>query len=181
MIFVVIGNKSHGKDSLSLFITKAFGLGYASTSHFALEHFLFAKMISSGEFSYENVKDAYDDRDSYREYLYQEIQSYNYNDQAKLGRMLLEIYPVLCGIRHGKELNALKQELGINAIFWVDTSQRKPLETSNSISVSKDDATHHIDNNGSLEMACKQIWDIMIEQFSLNPISSFDVAYQSID
>lgn len=180
MLFAVIGNQQHGKDSIATFIENAFGLTYSSTSYFALEHFLYDKMVNEDGFDYPSVDAAYQDRHAFTKYFYDEIQAFNNPVQSKLGELLFDQYPVLCGIRHQVEFEALRNKVELTACFWVDASGRKAIESPESISVTQEHATHIINNNGTLESACQQVWSILTEEFQCNPICSFTEAYTAL-
>ncbi|MEL0637669.1 hypothetical protein V6259_12950 [Marinomonas sp. TI.3.20] len=180
MKIIILGNKEHGKDSIAKFIENAFGLKYASTSYFALEHFLFDEMIRSGEFSYNSVEEAYEDRDNYREYLFNAIYKFNTPTPSKLGEKLFSMYPTLCGIRHKVELEALVVKAEPDLIIWVDASKRKPLENKKSISVTREQANAVINNNDSLMAACREVWDLVIDRLKLSPTNSFKQAYLAV-
>lgn len=185
MKICILGHKNHGKDSIARFIENAFGLRYATTSLFALESFLFSKMQAENIGEYSTPQEAYLNREAHRQYLYEEIKAFNTPDLAKLGRSLLSQYDSLCGIRDYEELQELLDQGSFDIVLWVDAEGRKPMESSKSITVTKAQSTHLIDNRTSLDIACQQVWNIFVDDLKMMPVCCFtealNTAYGDID
>lgn len=147
--FMIFGNKQHGKDTACEYLYQKYGLKYESSSFFACKLFLFEQMKE--EFGYDSIEQCFADRHNHRKYWYEELRKYNDGDRARLGRAIYANASVYCGIRDKEEFDALKQAGLVDLSIWIDASARMPLESAESIKVTRDDADIIIENNGSLE------------------------------
>ena len=144
--YLVIGHKQHGKDT----VAELLPLSYKSSSIAACEIFLFEQL--QRKYGYATIEECYQDRGAHRTEWFQAIQSYNARDRARLAREILDTSDVYCGMRCDIELAACKAEGLFDLVIWVDASERKPLESSSSMKLTKEDADIIIDNNGTMEM-----------------------------
>lgn len=145
---LVLGHAEHGK---SLF-AKLLRISYQDSSRFALESFLYPRLnsmrISDGLKPYTSFDEAYQDRHNFRSFWYDQICEYNKDDPARLAKALLSEYDCYVGMRSDDEYQASKHLF--DRIFWVDASERKPMEPETSMSIKySPDEMEMIDNNGT--------------------------------
>lgn len=146
---VITGHKNHGKGTVCSLFHRLTGLQSASSSRFALDELeLFDRLKERGLF-YNSKDEAYEDRGRHRDIWFQEIRRLTFEGDQLLGRTLFSRFPVYDGIRNREELLALTEMGLVGAIIWVDASQRLPPEGTDSMTVTQEDATHFVDNNGS--------------------------------
>ena len=147
---LVVGMMRHGKDTLAEYL----GVSYESSSVAALNEFLFDRLnlirLGIGIELYRTHDEAYEDRHNHRALWHKEISFYNRDDRARLAKKILEKNDCYVGMRCKHEL-AECIKLGLfDKIYWVDASDRKPPEPSDSMSIEYDPKTMiWVDNNGS--------------------------------
>lgn len=146
--FFIFGHAQHGKDTACEYLLKKYGIKYESSSLFAAKKFLFEQMKE--EHGYQTLEQCYADRVNHRQYWYENIRDYNDPDRARLAREIFKEASIYCGIRDRDEFNAINQAGLVDLAIWVDASDRKPLEPSSSLKLTRDDADIIIDNNGTL-------------------------------
>lgn len=147
--FIIFGHKQHGKDTVCEYLEKRFGIKFESSSMFAAKKFLFDELKTIH--GYSSIYECFNDRVNHRKYWYEAIRNYNDPDRARLGRELFDVADIYCGIRDRDEFEALKR-IGIaDLTIWIDASDRKPPEGSESMKLNSRDADIVIDNNGTLD------------------------------
>jgi hypothetical protein len=122
MKILVIGHKGHGKDEVAKTIQRLYGLRYASSSWFAMEHFLWP--ILQDKIGYTSMEECFHDRVNHRILWRDLIRAYNQLDLARLARELLEEHDQYVGMRCHFEYGATEDLFG--PIIWVDASRRRP-------------------------------------------------------
>lgn len=147
----VIGYGRCGKDTVCEFIQEKFDLKFISSSEFIGEKLIYPKYKE--KLNYNSWKECFEDRHSHRSLWFNEIVNYVKDDPAKLAREIFEENDIYCGIRNANELmhSLIDPKLKINAVIWVDRSHYIDPESKSSCNITKEHATHIIDNNGALE------------------------------
>lgn len=144
---VVTGHKKHGKDTVCSLIQRFSGLESQSSSRYALYNLDLMERLKERGLDYASKEDAYNDRDNHREIWFEEIRDINLTQDYILGKRLLSEVPIYNGIRNREELERLVHLGYVRSIVWVDAGERLPPEGKGSMTVTRDDATHVIDNN----------------------------------
>ena len=146
---LLLGHARHGKGTVS----KMLGLNAMSSSRFALETFLYDKLnnhrVYSGLRPYTSHDEAYSDRKAWRHFWFDAIEDYNEDDWSRLARELIKKYDCYDGMRSRKEYEASKHLF--DRIYWIDASDRKPLEPATSMQIKRDERMIVIDNNGYID------------------------------
>ena len=148
MKILLIGHARHGKDSVAEILQYMLGLTFRSSSEFANESVIFPALAP--KYGYTTLDECYQDRINHRKEWYELIRDYNGDDPARLGRELFEENDIYCGLRHREEFEAIKAESLYDVCVWVDASERLPPESSDSMSLTMEDANVIIHNNESL-------------------------------
>lgn len=151
MKIVILGFKRSGKDTVCEMACDRYGLEFASTSAYVADKIMLPAFAQTGKI-YGTWSECFQDRVNHRKFWYDTITAYNTPDKARLAREILDKYDVYCGIRNKEEFYAAKEAKLFDVAIWVDASQRVgEIESSESCTVSPEDADYIIDNNGSLE------------------------------
>lgn len=131
MKYLLLGHAQHGKDTVAQLMNLHWGVTWQSSSVAALNIFMFD--ILKDLLGYETMAEAYEDRHAHRMLWKELITAYNYEDKARLCRDILEVNgnDMYIGMRCQEEYEASRHLF--DKIFWVDASQRKPLDPSMSI------------------------------------------------
>lgn len=156
MRILIVGHKQHGKDTVAIALAERLGLTYESSSEIAINRGLFDAFIEE-EFAESYAahgielarKMFYDQRDSYRPFMFRTIQDFNTPDKTALARLILEDNDIYCGMRCRKELLACKDAKLFDWIIFVDAQGRKEFESSNSMTITQTDANVILGNSGS--------------------------------
>lgn len=142
---VVTGYADHGKDS----VAELLGLSYSSSSLFVCERAVLPTL--GPKYGYRSVDECYADRDNHRDEWYQLIYEYNQRDLPRLARELFAENDVYVGWRHRGEFLAGREEGLFDLAIWVDASDRRPPESSKSMTIRREDCDIVIENNGTEE------------------------------
>ena len=158
----VIGYGRCGKDTVSEIICEHTHLTFKSSSEFIGERLIYPKYKSIH--NYKNWKECFEDRHNHRSVWYNEIVNYVSDDPSKLAREILNKHDIYCGIRNAFELQHFLIDPAApkpTSIIWVDRSEHIEPESKESCTVTKDHATHVIDNNQSLINTEVQILNLL--------------------
>ena len=151
MKILILGHARHGKDQFAEFLK----IPLISSSKAALEVFLFDRLqqylTDRGLGQYRDHDHAYDDRIHEREFWFNQITAYNKKDPTKLARAILSKCDCYVGMRNIIEYKACIEAGLFDEVFWVDGSDRKPFEPSESFNIPYDPSMTWVDNNGSLK------------------------------
>lgn len=167
---LVVGLAQHGKDTVTEILRDSYRLSYKSSSVACIELFIFDKI--GAKYGYKTPLELYQNRDKYREELYQLITEFNTPDKSKLARLIMESNQIYCGLRSAEELEACKASKVFDMVIWVDALQRKGVTEgveSNTITEAMTDCT--IDNNGAeknLEKEVRKMLAFYIQQCKMN-------------
>lgn len=143
---IVMGHGEHGKGTVCQILQERYGYRSCSSSYAALQPCIWPAMQSY----YDTMDECYQDRRNWRTLWGQLITRFNHDDKTELGRHIFEYLQcdIYDGIRKAEELNAIKKAGLIDYVVWVDGSRRKPMESSESMTVNRSMADITIDNNG---------------------------------
>lgn len=150
MKIMVIGDATHGKDTVSKILCELYDLKFVSSSYFCMGLCVRRDLEAQGIF-YNSDEECYADRVNHRDKWYNSIARFNKYNPARLGTALFEKFDLYCGNRNPLEFNAMKERNIFDVSFWVDASKRLPPEARTSMGLTKKDADYIIDNNGPLE------------------------------
>ncbi|NLC22482.1 MAG: hypothetical protein GX771_11335 [Halomonadaceae bacterium] len=148
MKLIIFGHQRHGKDTVCEYLEAEYGLTFSASSMFACRLFLYEQI--KDRFGYASLEECFEDRVNHRQLWYEAIRDYNATDRARLGKAIFAEHDVYCGIRDREEFECLKREGQFDLAIWIDASQRKPLESTASMTLTRDDADLVINNNGTL-------------------------------
>lgn len=148
MKLIIFGYAQHGKDTACEYLRDRYGLTFSASSMFACRTFLFDQL--KDRFGYRSMKACFEDRGAHRQLWYEAIRDYNTPDRTRLGRGIFAEHDVYCGIRDREEFEALRAEGAFDLAIWIDASERRPPESSDSMKLTRDDADLVVDNNGGL-------------------------------
>jgi hypothetical protein len=144
MKLLILGHGGHGKDTVGSYICKLFKMTSISSSLFAMDKCVWPVI----GYQYETKQGCFEDRHNRRQEWFDLIRKYNEYDPAQLVKDLLSEYDIYTGLRSAEEYEAGKHLFDF--IFWVDASQRAPLEPSMEIEYNSDEMIL-INNNHSVE------------------------------
>lgn len=168
MKLMVMGHGRHGKDTACEILRDRFGLDFISSSFAAAETVVYP--VVKDMLGYQTVEECYNDRSNHRALWFQLIKAYNHLDGARLARAIYSRVDVYCGIRNRVEFQAIKAARLFDYAIWVDASDRLPPESTESCTVTRDDADYVLDNNGAADEL-----PLMVEQMV------FDLYYKNRD
>ena len=156
---LIIGSGRHGKDFFCETLSKHFGFTFKSSSEFMAKKIF---PIIKDVLGYATEQECFEDRHNHRGLWYELIAAFNYKDKAYLAKELLSEYDIYCGMRSKAELDECKKQGFFDLIIWVDASDRVEYkESSDSISITKEDADIVILNNGTTEDLLEKVDKIM--------------------
>jgi hypothetical protein len=147
---IVTGHKEHGKDEFCKILVEFLPeYSFASSSLFVAERVIFP--VLAPLYGYKTIEECFIDRVNHRKEWFDLIVKYNGKELTRLGIEIFGKYHIYCGLRNIWELNALKAIDTVDLVIWIDASERKSLESSDSLTISKYDADIILDNNTSIE------------------------------
>ena len=147
MKLLILGYGRHGKDTLAEIFRDNFGMSFISSSLAACEIAIFP--ILKEKYNYKTKEECYGDRHRRRKEWYDMICNYNKDDGARLCKDILKLNDCYVGMRSKREFDASKHLF--NLIIFVDASERHPVESNESCTISRKDADIIIMNDGSLK------------------------------
>lgn len=153
---MLLGYGRHGKDSVAEILTH-YGFTYMSSSWAAAENVVFP--VLGPKYGYETVEDCFEDRHNHRREWFDLITEFNTPDKARLPRIIYSQVDIYVGIRNRDEFLAAREEGLFDYAIWVDASKRLPVESTESCTVTPDDADIVIDNNGPEKHLPIRVWD----------------------
>ena len=148
---LVIGNGRHGKDTVAELISMLTGTRFTSSSRFAAEKAVYPFM----RHLYPNVDACYEDRTNHRALWFHAISAYNLLPGPTLTEQILVDHEIYTGMRNWLEFENSRHLFDF--VVWVDASRRLPQEPPSSMELTRDDATHVIDNNGDEDQLIKNV------------------------
>ena len=149
MKIIVTGYGRHGKDTFCELLQEMTGMKFASSSMFAAERVIFPALRH--KYNYKTVTECFEDRHHHRKEWYDLITEYNTPDPTRLCREVFEQHDVYCGMRNIAELHAVQRANLVDAVIWVDASERRPSEDRLSNTIAPVDCSVVFDNNGTVD------------------------------
>ena len=149
MKVLIIGYKRSGKDTLAEIWKERFGIEYESSSMAAARLFIYDEL--KDKYGYSSFEECYEDRMDRRKEWYDLITDFNSEDPARLAKIMLETSDVYVGMRSDTEVDSCKEQKTFDMIVWVDAEERVGKESTESCTVTKEDAYILITNNGTEE------------------------------
>jgi len=157
---IVMGYGGHGKDQICRILREIFGLTFISSSYAALEHVVYP--VLQPLYGYQSLEECYQDRHNHREEWFNLIRQYNTPDGSRLARAIYSQYDIYNGVRNIEEFTTICKAKLFDYSIWVDASRRVPPESSDSCSVTMDDADIILPNNGPLYQTTRQLIKVII-------------------
>lgn len=153
---LIIGHATHGKDTCGEFL-EAYGFRCMASSTFATRQVMLPYFEHIGVF-YHDEEACYNDRVNHRATWLQQIEAYNRPHWDRMTREIFaQNYDVYIGMRSRKEFE--KSRPLFDKVFWIDASQRLPVEPTTSNELTADDADAIIDNNGTLNQLKRNVFE----------------------
>lgn len=156
---ILLGYGDHGKDHIARLIYEIYGLTSIASSRFALEKVVYP--VLKKKYGYKTKERCYNDKHTKRKEWFNLIKEYNTPDGCRLARELYEQYDIYNGVRNIEEFEAIKAANLFNVSIWIDASQRKPIESSDSCTVKPSDADFILDNNGPLSQTVIKLVELL--------------------
>jgi hypothetical protein len=147
---IVVGHAGSGKDTFCELLRDNHGYTFESSSWAALERVIWP----SAQHLYPSKISCFNDRVNRRSEWFEAIVEYNREDPARLCREILERADIYCGMRSAIELQA--SLMLVDFVIWIDASERVLPEPKSSMTITREMASLHIDNNGSVEQLEKK-------------------------
>lgn len=144
---LILGYKRAGKDFAAEYWRDNFGMTFKSSSMAAAEIFIFDLLMK--KYDYASKEECYADRMNRRAEWFNLICDYNKDDKTRLGRAILSKTGAYIGMRSKEEVQACKEQNVFDIVIWIDAEERVGKESSDSCTVSKEDAYIIITNNGT--------------------------------
>ena len=175
---LVIGHARHGKDTVAEILQRDYGFTFTSSSLFcaehviwdavqnpteALEHYVEAgcpgithlqltdELRMMAEQNYADHEACFKDRGNFRTAWFSLIAAYCYPEKERLAREIFEENDIYVGIRNKREYYSVVNSGLVDAVIWVDASERVDQEPMASCTVEPWMSNWIIDNNGSEE------------------------------
>lgn len=146
---LIIGHARHGKDTVAEILRDTHGYDFVSSSEFVAREIIWDAW---GAERYDTFEEMFADRVNHRAHWADMITDYNTPDKTKTASTMLERgHDMYVGMRRRDELEACIAANIFDFIIWVDRSEHLPDEPAASMDLNDQDATYHIDNNGTLE------------------------------
>lgn len=166
---MILGYARHGKDTVAEILRDNLGLTFVSSSFAAAEKVMVPYFASKG-IVYPDLATCYADRVNHRQEWFEQIKAYNTPDGAKLAREIFSENDIYVGIRNIEEFKQGREQNLWNYSIWVDRSKHVAPESVTSMTITPADATHILDNNGTLEQlkikALALYWDLISLEYA---------------
>jgi hypothetical protein len=156
---MLLGYGRHGKDTVAEILARDYEYEFASSSWAAAEHAVYPTLAL--RYDYNSVEECFNDRANHRQEWYELIKAYNTPDLSRLAQQIYSTTDVYVGIRDRDEFYAVKNEGLFDYAIWVDASNRLPVESTDSCTVTKEDADIVLDNNGPEEYLPAKVQNVL--------------------
>ena len=154
MKILILGEARSGKDTLAEIWNKEFGITFESSSMAAAKLFIYDELKE--KYGYTSFEECFEDRMNRRKEWYDLICGYNINDPSKLARHMMQTSDIYVGMRSDVEVLECRDKKVFDLIIWVDAGKRVAPESSESCTVSEEDADITVTNNKSQEEFTKK-------------------------
>jgi hypothetical protein len=163
---LVIGEASHGKDTICDYLEEAFKIKSYGSSWFAAENFMLAAFKEKKGSEYSSPKECHEDRNNHREFWYKEIEAFNSKTGCELAIHIFNRVPIYNGMRsYELEFKACVRNDIFDLIIYVDAKERLIAEGTYvpdvTMKIPKSEAHIIIENNGTKEALFKKIDGLM--------------------
>jgi len=148
MKLFICGHARHGKDTAAELIKSFTGMTYESSSWFCCKLFIYEKIKWN---RYHSIEQCFKDRSNNRALWHDLIREYNDGDEIRLSRAIFKKHDMYVGIRAREEVKAAREEGLVDAMLWIDASERLNKEDLSSINITNDMADVVIENNTTME------------------------------
>lgn len=162
---MVMGYARSGKDTVCQILQDAYKLKFKSSSEFACERFIYPLLRDTE--GYSTIEECFNDRVNKRALWFDLIEAYSEHEKTRLSKELFAEYDVYCGIRNRDEFLAARRAKLFDYAIWVDAGQRVDVESSESCTVSRDDADFTLNNSGDLDSLKWQVGLLMHRIFTV--------------
>lgn len=156
---LVIGHGRHGKDTVCEILRDKYGYTFDSSSRFCSKLFIY-NMLKE-KYGYKTEEECYHDRHNHRAEWYDAISAFNEEDASSLGKAIFKEHDIYCGLRNGREYEAMKEQHIFDHVIWVDRTDHLPTESKDSMTLEESMADFVIDNNGTLDDLHKRVDALM--------------------
>jgi hypothetical protein len=146
---MIIGQARHGKDHAAEYLHKYFGMSYKGSSLLCAEIFIFDELKQ--KYGYENIDECFNDRHNHRKEWYELISEFNTPDLTSLASNIFDTQDCYVGIRRYNELKACQEKWPELLTVYIDRSKVLPEESSQSCTISKQQADIVIENNSTIK------------------------------
>lgn len=160
---MIMGYGEHGKDTVCKIINQLYGLTSISSSYFANEIAVYPFLKDL--YGYQNPQECYDDRHNHRDEWFRLIKKFNTPDECRLAREIYQQHNGYNGVRDINEFTPIKTAKLFDWSIWVDALERKPPESAESCTVSREDADVVLSNNGAIEETTDEIIKLMSQLY----------------
>ena len=147
MKLFILGHTQHGKDTAANLVGDLTGMRWTSSSWFACRRFIWPRLQQVEPGRYTNSLECHADRFNRRDEWFQWIKQHNAKDPSRLAREIFEQFDIYVGMRDITEFNAANHLADLS--IWIDASERKPPESTDSMTIEKRHADMIVDNNGT--------------------------------
>lgn len=147
MNIVLTGYGGSGKDT----ICKLLEGQYTSAGSSKLVTLFMRDYLADSGITYSAAQACYADRRNHRGLWATGIQEYNSPDLTRLGTSIFKDATIYNGLRSLSEYLALKEAGLIDCLIWVDAGGRVPVESQESMTLTKEYADYVIDNSGVMK------------------------------
>lgn len=162
---LIVGHARHGKDTVAEILTERIkAWSFTTSSQFACKNAVFP--VLSLKYGYTTEEECFNDRMNHRKEWYDLICEYNNPKNSRLAEELLKVHNIYVGMRSKEEYLASAHLFDM--VIWVDASERLPLESSDSFTLSIADLpsdTTIIKNNKTLrELEATVCYDFLLKK-----------------
>lgn len=147
--FYVVGMTQHGKDEVSSYLAKKLDLTFNNASMTAIDTFMWPVVRDS--LDYKTQQEFYDNRHQHKVLMHELYGLFNRTNPSAFSEVVFEKGDIYNGIRHQEQIDKGMADGIATHVIWVDASERKDPETSDSFKLKYKDEYIWIDNNGTLE------------------------------
>lgn len=154
--FLIIGHRQHGKSDVGRMLTNLLNTTAHDSSWFMCERVVYPQLKDA--YGYTSAQECYEDRDNHRQEWFELIEAYN-DEPDRLTRAILAEGDIYVGMRSRMEFEGAKHHFDV--IIWVDASERKPLESRESMRLRKEDAHYVLDNNGGIDELLPRLVELL--------------------
>lgn len=151
----ILGHGDHGKGTAAEIICELTGMTAGNSSWFACQRYIWPRIQQREPGRYANALECFNDRRNHRTEWYEAIKRITARDPARLAREIFEQFDIYDGPRDIDEFKASNHLADLS--IWIDASKRKPLESSDSMTIPRSLADVIIDNNDTVDQLRRRL------------------------